>query len=124
MDTGAAGVKDPNANAPAGDVTQSDKDKPSGERQQSKETAGNTSDGGDEDESEEEGDEEDSEADSEEEEDDDDEEDDDEEDDEDEEPRFKYSRLTEDLGSCYRNGDATSSFLVAGDKMVCNAQDH
>ena len=45
-------------------------------------------------------------------------EDDDEEDDEDEEPRLKYARLTQHLGGVYRNGDATSSFLVAGDKMV------
>lgn len=60
----------------------------------------------------------------EEEEDDDDDEDEDEEDDEDEddeeeeEPRLKYARLTQHLGGVYRNGDATSSFLVAGDKMV------
>ncbi|KAJ5481753.1 hypothetical protein N7475_000565 [Penicillium sp. IBT 31633x] len=39
-------------------------------------------------------------------------------DDEDEEPRLKYAYLTKHLGSVYRNGDATSSFLVAGDKMV------
>ena len=48
-------------------------------------------------------------------------EDDDDEDDEDvadEEPKLKYSRLTSSLGPVYRNGDATSSFLVAGDKMV------
>ena len=37
--------------------------------------------------------------------------------DEDEEPRLKYSRLTGNLASCYRS-DSTSSFLVAGDKMV------
>jgi hypothetical protein len=42
----------------------------------------------------------------------------DEEDDEDEEPQLKYARLTKHLGSVYRNGDATSAFLVAGDKMV------
>src|SRR2546430_17538878 len=41
------------------------------------------------------------------------------EDDEDEEPRLKYVRLTGSLSSVYRNGDATSCFLVAGDKMVC-----
>jgi hypothetical protein len=39
------------------------------------------------------------------------------EDEEDEEPRLKYSRLTGNLASCYRS-DSTSSFLVAGDKMV------
>lgn len=50
---------------------------------------------------------------------DDDDEDSDEEDDEDDEPRLKYARLTQHLGPVYRNGDATSSFLVAGDKMVC-----
>ncbi|GKT50639.1 uncharacterized protein ColSpa_10820 [Colletotrichum spaethianum] len=44
--------------------------------------------------------------------------DDDEDDEEDEEPRLKYARLTQHLGPIYRNGDATSSFLVAGDKMV------
>ena len=36
----------------------------------------------------------------------------------DEEPRLKYVRLTGSLGGVYRNGDATSSVLVAGDKMV------
>lgn len=41
------------------------------------------------------------------------------EEDEDEEPRLKYAYLTKHLGSVYRNGDATSTFLVAGDKMVC-----
>ncbi|KAI1103402.1 hypothetical protein F4804DRAFT_310315 [Jackrogersella minutella] len=49
------------------------------------------------------------------------EEDDDEEedeDDEDEEPKLKYARLTQHLGAAYRNGDATSAFLVAGDKMI------
>lgn len=42
-------------------------------------------------------------------------------DDEDEEPRLKYARLTQHLGPVYRNGDATSAFLVAGDKMVCHS---
>lgn len=37
---------------------------------------------------------------------------------EDEEPRLKYASLTEHLMPVYRNGDATSTFLVAGDKMV------
>ena len=37
---------------------------------------------------------------------------------EDEEPRLKYASLTKNLTPVYRNGDATSSFLVAGDKMV------
>lgn len=41
------------------------------------------------------------------------------EDDEDEEPQLKYAYLTKHLGSLYRNGDATSAFLSAGDKMVC-----
>jgi len=36
----------------------------------------------------------------------------------DEEPKLKYSRLTSSLLPVYRNGDATSSFMVAGDKMV------
>ncbi|KAI1744859.1 hypothetical protein F4680DRAFT_443338 [Xylaria scruposa] len=49
-------------------------------------------------------------------EDDDDEEEDDEEDDD--EPRLKYARLTQHLGTVYRNGDSTSAFLVAGDKMI------
>lgn len=39
-------------------------------------------------------------------------------DDDDEEPRLKYARVTSSLGSLYRNGDATSTFLAAGDKMV------
>ena len=38
--------------------------------------------------------------------------------DEDEEPRLKYASLTKHLKPVYRNGDATSTFLVAGDKMV------
>lgn len=47
---------------------------------------------------------------------------DDSDDDEDEEePKLKYARLTQHLGPVYRNGDATSAFLVAGDKMVRSA---
>jgi hypothetical protein len=38
--------------------------------------------------------------------------------DEDEEPRLKYLSLTKNLASLYRGGDATSSCLVGGDKMV------
>lgn len=49
---------------------------------------------------------------------DDDAEEEDDEDDEDEEPSLKISRLTPHLNAVYRNGDATSAFLVAGDKMV------
>ena len=45
-------------------------------------------------------------------------EDDEEEDEEDEEPRLEYTSVTKKLSSVYRNGDATSAFLVAGDKMV------
>ncbi|KAK4935564.1 hypothetical protein LTR28_010333, partial [Elasticomyces elasticus] len=37
---------------------------------------------------------------------------------EEDEPKLKYTKLTSSLGSVYRNGDATSSFVVAGDKMV------
>ena len=44
---------------------------------------------------------------------------DDDDDEEDEEPRLKYARLTSHLGAVYRNADATSTFMVAGDKMVC-----
>jgi hypothetical protein len=44
--------------------------------------------------------------------------DEDEEDEIEEEPKLKYSRLTRDLGPVYRNGDATATFMVAGDKMV------
>lgn len=36
----------------------------------------------------------------------------------DEEPLLKYASLTKYLKPVYRNGDATSAFLVAGDKMV------
>lgn len=47
----------------------------------------------------------------------------DESDEEDEEPKLKYAYLSKHLGSVYRNGDATSTFLVAGDKMVgCSSQ--
>lgn len=45
-------------------------------------------------------------------------EDEDEEEDEDE-PKLKNARMTGYMTQLYRNGDATSSFLVAGDKMVC-----
>jgi hypothetical protein len=34
------------------------------------------------------------------------------------EPKLKYHRLTPNLSSVYRSGDATSSFLVSGDKLV------
>ncbi|XWW92556.1 hypothetical protein V2A60_000481 [Cordyceps javanica] len=44
--------------------------------------------------------------------------DDDDDDDEDDEPSLKISRLTPHLNAVYRNGDATSAFLVAGDKMI------
>ena len=47
-----------------------------------------------------------------------DEEEEEEDEDADEEPKLKYNRLTSSLGPIYRNGDATSTFLVAGDKMV------
>ena len=41
-----------------------------------------------------------------------------EQDDEEEEPRLKYANLTKNLSGLYRNGDAASSFFVAGDKLV------
>ncbi len=41
---------------------------------------------------------------------------------EEDEPKLKYARLTSHLGPVYRNGDATSAFLVAGDKMVSLAK--
>ena len=41
--------------------------------------------------------------------------------DEEEEPRLKYGTLTKHLSPVYRNGDATSTFMVAGDKMVASA---
>lgn len=44
--------------------------------------------------------------------------DDEDDDEEDEEPKLKYARLTSQLGAVYRNADATSTFMVAGDKMV------
>lgn len=37
---------------------------------------------------------------------------------EEEEPRLEYTSITKKLTAVYRNGDATSTFLVAGDKMV------
>lgn len=46
------------------------------------------------------------------------EEDEEDEEEEEEEPKLKYARMTSHLGPVYRNGDATSTFLVAGDKMV------
>ena len=45
-------------------------------------------------------------------------EDDEDEDDEDEEPKLKYASLTKGQAAIYRNKDATSAFLVGGDKMV------
>lgn len=44
-----------------------------------------------------------------------------EEEEEDEEPRLKYASLTRHLKPVYRNGDATSAFIVGGDKMVGGA---
>jgi hypothetical protein len=41
-----------------------------------------------------------------------------EEEDDEEEPHLKYAYLTKHMGAVYRNGDATSSFLAAGDKLV------
>lgn len=41
-----------------------------------------------------------------------------EEEEEEEEPRLKYATLTKNLMPVYRNGDAASTFMVAGDKMV------
>ncbi|KAL7619396.1 Vacuolar protein sorting-associated protein 41 [Parahypoxylon ruwenzoriense] len=41
-----------------------------------------------------------------------------EEEEEDDEPKLKYARLTQHMSAVYRNGDATSAFLVAGDKMI------
>jgi len=43
---------------------------------------------------------------------------DDDDDDDEDEPKLKYARMTGQLGAVYRNGDAMSAFLVAGDKMV------
>ncbi|WPG97400.1 Hypothetical protein R9X50_00017500 [Acrodontium crateriforme] len=39
-------------------------------------------------------------------------------DEEEEEPKLKYASLTGSLTSIYRNGDSTSAFVVAGDKMA------
>ena len=50
--------------------------------------------------------------------DDDDDEEDEEDDNDDDEPELKYARLTQHMSAVYRNGDATSAFLVAGDKMI------
>lgn len=50
---------------------------------------------------------------------DDDDDDDDEEEEEEDEPKLKYASLTKAQGSIYKNGDAASSFLVTGNKMVC-----
>lgn len=46
------------------------------------------------------------------------EDDDESEDEEEEEPKLKYAKLTGSLANVYRNGDSTSAFSVAGDKMV------
>lgn len=43
------------------------------------------------------------------------------EEDEEDEPRLKYSQLTGSLSSVYRGGDATSTFMVGGDKLVCHS---
>jgi len=43
---------------------------------------------------------------------------DEEDEDDDEEPRLKYTRLTKSLGGVYRNGDAVSTTLVFGERMV------
>ena len=49
---------------------------------------------------------------------DDDDHDDEEEEEEEDEPKLKYTKLTGSLTNVYRNGDSTSAFLVAGDKML------
>ena len=41
-----------------------------------------------------------------------------EEDEDQDEPKLKYAKLTESLTNVYRNGDSTTAFVVAGDKMV------
>lgn len=85
---------------------------------------GDDSNGDEEEEEEEEEDEEDDddddeeEDDEEEEEEEEDEDDDDDDEEEEEEPQLKSTRLTQHLGAVYRNGDATSACLVAGDKMI------
>lgn len=38
--------------------------------------------------------------------------------DEEEEPHLKYATLTKSVSPLYRNGDATSTFMVTGDKMA------
>ncbi|KAM0262454.1 hypothetical protein ACHAQJ_001708 [Trichoderma viride] len=78
---------------------------------------GTDTDADDDKEDEDEGEEEEEEEDEDEEEEDDDEVD-DEDEEEDEEPLLKSMRLTQHLGAVYRNGDATSACLVAGDKMI------
>lgn len=45
------------------------------------------------------------------------------EDEEEDEPKLKYAKLTGSLAGVYRNGDFTSAFCVAGDKMVMGTQD-
>lgn len=79
-------------------------------QQKSQETQENEEQDDDDDEDEEDGEEEDEEEE--------DDEEDDDDSDEDEEPELKYTPLTQHLAGVYRNGDATSAFLVAGDKMV------
>ncbi|EWC48223.1 hypothetical protein DRE_02327 [Drechslerella stenobrocha 248] len=37
---------------------------------------------------------------------------------EEEEPKLKYVRLTSSMGNVYRNGDATSTAVMAGDKLI------
>ncbi|KAI1492284.1 hypothetical protein F5X96DRAFT_627555 [Biscogniauxia mediterranea] len=65
-----------------------------------------------------EGDEEEDDEEEDDEEDEDEDEDEEEDDDDEDEPKLKYARLTQHLNAVYRNGDATSAFLVAGDKMI------
>ncbi|KAF3910805.1 hypothetical protein ABW20_dc0103258 [Dactylellina cionopaga] len=45
-------------------------------------------------------------------------EEDDEDEEDEEEPKLKYVRLTSSMGNVYRNGDATSTAVVAGDKLI------
>ena len=42
-------------------------------------------------------------------------------DEDEDEPKLKYHRLTGSLSSVYRNGDATSCFLVSGTRWYCAA---
>ncbi|KAM0375025.1 hypothetical protein ACHAO7_002982 [Fusarium culmorum] len=101
-----------------GDVSAKDVTSPGSNDGKASQDGDQDKEGGEEDDNDEDDDDDEEDDDDEDEDEDEEEEDEDDDDDDDEEPKLKYARLTQHLNGVYRNGDATSAFLVAGDKMI------